>query len=78
LTVLTVEVAEERPNWTQIPAIREAESALDKAVRAAGRKIADAKSDEAAKVQDALAACIWECINVLTFARKTGNVVPIS
>jgi hypothetical protein len=71
--VLTIEVAEERPNWMQIPGIRDAESALDRAVRAAGRKIADPKSDEFAKVQDALAACVWECTNNPDLCEADGD-----
>ncbi|MGB6724370.1 MAG: hypothetical protein WBE74_00615 [Terracidiphilus sp.] len=71
--VLTIEVAEERQNWMQIPAIREAEAALDQAVRAAGRKIADPKSEENGKVQDALAACIWECTNNPDLCEEDGE-----
>ncbi len=71
--VLTIEIAEERPNWMQIPAIHDAASALDRAVRAAGRKIADPKSDEAGKVQDALADCVWECMNSPDLCESDGG-----
>lgn len=61
--VLTIEAADARPNWKQIPSIQAAEATLDQAVKSAGRKIAVAGSDEQNKVEDALFAFRWECIN---------------
>lgn len=61
--VLTIEVSEERPNWKQIPDIRAAESVLNDAVKAAGRKIAIENSEERNKVEDALYAFTWQCAN---------------
>lgn len=61
--VMTIEAAEERPNWRQIPAIRAAEASLDDAVKAAGRQIAVAGSEQQNRVQDALYAFRWACLN---------------
>jgi hypothetical protein len=61
--VLTIAAADARPNWKQIPSLRAAEDALDQAVRSAGRKIAIDGSEEQGKVEDALLAFRWACIN---------------
>lgn len=60
--ILTIQSTEDRPNWREIPAIRQAEAALDSAVRAAGRKIAEGTSMEREKVEDALLVLQWECL----------------
>jgi hypothetical protein len=61
--VVSIEAGEVRPNWMQIPELHEAQTDLDGAVRAAGRKIADTSSEEGAKVADALVAFQWKCLN---------------
>src|ERR1700728_4174531 len=61
--VLTIAAADARPNWKQIPSLRAAEDALDQAVRSAARKIAIDGSEEQGKVEDALLAFRWACIN---------------
>jgi len=60
--VVSIEAAESRPNWRQIPELRDAETDLDGAVKAAGRKIVDSSSEECAKVKDKLLAFQWECL----------------
>jgi hypothetical protein len=71
--VLTIEVAESRPNWKQIPALRQAEGILDAAVKAAGRKISDPTSGERGKVENALLAFRWECINTPDLCEEDGE-----
>lgn len=61
--VVSIQAADSRPNWRQIPELRDAETVLDGAVKAAGRKIADANSEERAKVENALLAFQWQCLN---------------
>jgi hypothetical protein len=73
--VLTIESADTRPNWRQIPALRDAEKALDNAVKAAGRKIGDEKSDERGKVETALLALQWECLNTPDLCEEDGQRV---
>ncbi len=73
--VLTIEAADERPNWRQIPAIQAAEATLDDAVKAAGRKIAVAGSDEQNKVEDALFAFRWVCLNCEDLCPEDGTRV---
>jgi hypothetical protein len=52
--VLTIEAADSRPNWKQISAIRDAERALNDAVKGAGRKIADPNSEGCGKAENTL------------------------
>jgi hypothetical protein len=73
--VLTVESSESRPNWKQIPAIQAAEETLDQAVKAAGRKIAVEGSDERNKVDDALFAFRWACLNCEDLCPDDGERV---
>ncbi len=71
--VLTIEASDSRPNWLQIPELRNAESVLDTAVRAAGRKIADPASEERAKVENALLDFTWECLNTSELCQSDGE-----
>jgi hypothetical protein len=73
--VLTIEASDARPNWRQIPSIQAAEAVLDDAVKAAGRKIAIDGSDERNKVEDALFAFRWQCINCEDLCPADGKRV---
>jgi hypothetical protein len=73
--VLTIEVAESRPNWRQIPAIQASAAVLDQAVKSAGRKIAVQGSNERNKVEDALYAFRWQCLNCDDLCPEDGKRV---
>lgn len=76
--VVTIEAADSRPNWRQIPALRDAEKDLDAAVKAAGRKIAVNTSEERAKVDNALLAFQWVCLNTPDLCpQDAGNVADM-
>jgi hypothetical protein len=71
--VVSIEATESRPNWRQIPELRDAEVALDTAVKAAGRKIADPSSEEYTKVETARLAMEWMCLNSVDLCPADGE-----
>ena len=72
---VTIEATAARPNWRQIPALRDAEAALTASVLAAGRKITDPATDERAKVENALLTFEWECLNTPDLCAPDGERV---
>jgi hypothetical protein len=71
--VVTIETSTERPNWREIPELKEAEANLNAAITSAGRKISDPSSEERAKVENALLALQWACLNTPDLCEGDGG-----
>jgi len=73
--VLTIEASANRPNWKQIPELRDAQAALNAAVKEAGPAILNPSSPERAKVESALLALEWACLNTPDLCSEDADYI---
>ncbi len=71
--VATIEASEERADWREIPTLKAMEASLDAVVRAAGAELAKPKSKAVQKVEEALMALEWSCLNSPDLCKSDGE-----